>query len=393
MRRRDRKTDKNRVRARPPRVKTQRVKTQRVKTQAPQLPPRLAFPDVQIGPPEPVRAGEILYTTRPGCERDLIEEITFQDRKAEPRLAGPSLVAAVALPRRHGHPIELAFARQGFRVSEVVAPAQVGPALGRALAAASRQPLTWSFDLWVPDSDETNPRSQEAQRLEQSALTAIPTAWSEKRVPDARGALAENGIGAQGCHMPDGRVAIGAPFARELPSLAPGGRMRVHVPEAAPSRAAMKLVEALTWLDRSPEPGDLCVDLGAAPGGWTWVLLERRTRVIAVDPANLAPSVRDRKGLLHARGDAFRFAPDEPVDWLFCDMAFRPLEVAALLGKWARKKLARLLVANIKLPMRKKAEHLLRVREILQLGGWEHIRVRQLYHDRDEVTFAAVRIR
>jgi 23S rRNA C2498 (ribose-2'-O)-methylase RlmM len=51
-----------------------------------------------------------------------------------------------------------------------------------------------------------------------------------------------------------------------------------------------------------------------------------------------------------------------------------------------------MLVANIKLPMRKKAEHLARVREILATGGWTGVRARQLYHDRDEVTVGAFRV-
>jgi 23S rRNA (cytidine2498-2'-O)-methyltransferase len=116
---------------------------------------------------------------------------------------------------------------------------------------------------------------------------------------------------------------------------------------------------------------------------------------MAVDPAQLARSLSGRKGLTHLRADAFRFDPEEssePIDWLFCDMAWRPLEAAGLLAKWARRKWARLLVANIKLPMRKKAEHLFRVREILEDGGWTSLRARQLYHDRDEVTLAAVRL-
>jgi 23S rRNA (cytidine2498-2'-O)-methyltransferase len=89
---------------------------------------------------------------------------------------------------------------------------------------------------------------------------------------------------------------------------------------------------------------------------------------------------------------AFTFAPDEPVDWLFCDMAWRPLEVAALLAKWGRKRWARILVANIKLPMTRKAELLARVRAILeQEGDWRHVRTKQLYHDRDEITLSALR--
>ncbi|HEY7953903.1 MAG TPA: SAM-dependent methyltransferase, partial [Polyangia bacterium] len=382
--------------------------------------PRRVFPTVKPGPAGHVRAGEWLFTTRPGAEQDLIEELYFLDERSGPRPAGPSLVASASLPKRRdqgqGGAVSLAFARQGLLVSEVLAPADpnhqpraIAAAIVSALEGASRKPKPWAFDLWVPDADVSNPLSAAAAELAartRAAFAEVAPAAAALLTSDARAALADNGLYAQACLLPDSSkaaadratpaIAVGVGWARDALSLAPGGRLRIHVPAEAPSRAAMKLVEALTWLDRSPEPGDLCVDLGAAPGGWTWVLLERRARVIAVDPANLDRSLIGRKGLIHARADAFRFEPDQPladpVDWLFCDMAWRPLEAAGLLAKWARRKWARLLVANIKLPMRKKAEHLFRVRDILEDAGWSNVRVRQLYHDRDEVTIGAVRI-
>jgi 23S rRNA (cytidine2498-2'-O)-methyltransferase len=153
-----------------------------------------------------------------------------------------------------------------------------------------------------------------------------------------------------------------------------------------PSRAARKLAEAFAWLGVAPEPGELCVDLGAAPGGWTWVLLERRARVVAVDPGKLRPDLLGRRGLTYVAGNAFDFEPEEPADWLFCDMAFRPLEVAKMLARWARQRSATLLVANFKLPMRRKAEIVRELTRVLREGGWKGLRARQLYHDRDEVT-------
>jgi 23S rRNA (cytidine2498-2'-O)-methyltransferase len=133
------------------------------------------------------------------------------------------------------------------------------------------------------------------------------------------------------------------------------------------------------------------VDLGAAPGGWTWVLLERRAQVIAVDPGRLAPDIARRRGVTHVLGSAFEYAPRAPVDWLFCDMAWRPLEVAALLAKWGRNRWARSLVANVKLPMKQKAEFAARVRKVVEGGGWRDVRARHLYHDRDEITLCAWR--
>jgi 23S rRNA (cytidine2498-2'-O)-methyltransferase len=328
--------------------------------------------------------GEWLFTTRPGAERDLIEELAYADEKSAPRLVADSLVAAA---RKKG---ELAFARQGFPVSALIEPAHLGPALASALAASGK-PQPWALDVWVPDSDAGNLLAARAQALADAVV--LPEPWASARVPDARAAFTDNGLYAQACLLPPGAgLAVGVVPTRDAPSLAPGGRLRVHVPEAAPSRAAMKLAEAFHWLDRAPDPGDLCVDLGAAPGGWSWVLLERRARVVAVDPAFMARSLQKKRGLTHVRADAFTFEPDEPVDWLFSDMAWRPLESAALLAKWARRGWARLVIANIKLPMKKKAEMLVRVREILEDGGWRNLRVRQLYHDREEVTIAAVRL-
>jgi 23S rRNA (cytidine2498-2'-O)-methyltransferase len=94
----------------------------------------------------------------------------------------------------------------------------------------------------------------------------------------------------------------------------------------------------------------------------------------------------------HLQESAFTYAPESEVDWLFCDMAWRPLEAAALLAKWGRKRWARMLVANIKLPMTRKADMVARVRAILQdEGDWKHVRTKQLYHDRDEITLTAHR--
>ncbi|HXU68193.1 MAG TPA: 23S rRNA (cytidine(2498)-2'-O)-methyltransferase RlmM [Polyangia bacterium] len=342
------------------------------------------LPDVVVAATGLPRAGEWLFTTRPGADTDLIEELYYADPKSAPHPVAPSLVAARLRP---GQP---AFARQAFPVHAVVETAQLGDAVTAALMH-SGAPQPWALDIWVPDSDEGNLLAARAAALVPTLRTT--SAWNDKRVADARAALSENGLYAQACLLPPGdRVAVGVVPARDAPSLAPGGRLRVHVAEAAPSRAAMKLAEAFLWLDRAPDPGDLCVDLGAAPGGWTYVLLERRARVIAVDPAFLARSLQGKRGVEHLRRDAFKYEPPEPVDWLFSDMAWRPLESAALLAKWARRGWARMLIANIKLPMRKKAEMLVRVREILEDGGWRNLRVRQLYHDREEVTVAGVRL-
>jgi 23S rRNA (cytidine2498-2'-O)-methyltransferase len=316
--------------------------------------------------------GRWLWTCRAGFEAQLFEELAWQQRA--PRLLGPALVESDAPGE-----VPPAFARMGFPVARVVAtPAEAAAALPGGPA---------HVQVWVPDTDEGNARSGEAAAWAETigALRKTadpPTPWK----------AFEAGLPlAQVCLFGRGRAAVGLVNAREALSLAAGGRSRMKRTGGAPSRAAMKLDEALDWYGVAPGKGEVCVDLGSAPGGWTRRLVERGARVVSVDPAQLAPDLRTHPKVKHVRASAFDYAPDGPVDWLFCDMAWRPLEVAQLLGKWARRRWASQLVANIKLPMKDKLPVLVRVRQTLEDAGWSRVRMRQLYHDRDEVTVTARR--
>ncbi|SRR5579883_983200 len=338
------------------------------------------------------RVGDWLWTCREGFERDLESELRLASKKTEPAIAAPALVTSREPPPRREGAIDLTFARQGFPIIAVLHGNRESIA-DSAIAAFSNSLVSdepFTLHVWVPDSTDGNRLASEATALEAALAARLPPALAARRLPvgDPR----PGGLLAQLC-LASADIAFAgvAPFSDAL-SPFPGGRARMRDLAGAPSRAAMKLEEALAWIGYGPEPGDSCVDLGAAPGGWTFVLLARRARVIAVDPGRLAPSLANRKGVTWVGRSAFEFEPREPVDWLFCDMAWRPLEVAQLLAKWGRKKLARTLVANLKLPMKQKAEHVAKVRNLVGSGGWRDVRTRHLYHDRDEITLAAWRL-
>src|SRR5207302_3776811 len=93
-----------------------------------------------------------------------------------------------------------------------------------------------------------------------------------------------------------------------------------------PSRAYLKLWEALSLIGRRPGPGETCLDLGSSPGGWSWALQQIGARVISVDKAPLAPEILCLPGIEHRRESAFALDPRMvgPVDWLFSDIACYP---------------------------------------------------------------------
>ena len=117
-----------------------------------------------------------------------------------------------------------------------------------------------------------------------------------------------------------------------------------------PNRAYLKLWEALTLVGMRPGPGELCLDLGASPGGWSWALHETGARVIAVDKAPLDPEVTALPRLTVRQQSAFALAPSEigPVDWLCSDVVCYPDRLLALIRRWLDSGLARRFICTVK---------------------------------------------
>ncbi len=192
-------------------------------------------------------------------------------------------------------------------------------------------------------------------------------------------------------------IALGDP-RRSAPW--PLGVPRLRMPREAPSRSTLKLDEALMVLLTEGEtaallaPGNTAVDLGAAPGGWTWQLTNRSLRVTAVDNGPMSSVVMDTGLVDHRREDGFRFRPPRPVDLLVCDMVEQPSRIAALMAQWLQRGDCRAAVFNLKLPMKQRyrnvQECLARLPTHGARGQALRIRCRQLFHDRDEVTVAVV---
>src|SRR5882757_3664849 len=103
-----------------------------------------------------------------------------------------------------------------------------------------------------------------------------------------------------------------------------------------PNRAYLKLWEALVQLRRWPQPGERCLDLGASPGGWTYVLAKLGAQVIAIDKAPLDPKVAAMPGVEWRGESAFALDPSNvgPIDWLFSDIICYPARLLTLVERW-----------------------------------------------------------
>ncbi len=100
-----------------------------------------------------------------------------------------------------------------------------------------------------------------------------------------------------------------------------------------PSRAYLKLWEFFTLVGARPQPGEKVIDLGSAPGGWTWVLDQLGCEVISVDKARLGPELKLSKRVEFREQSAFGMKP-ERVDWMFSDIICYPERLLELVKKW-----------------------------------------------------------
>lgn len=164
----------------------------------------------------------------------------------------------------------------------------------------------------------------------------------------------------------------------------PNGMVQfVEDKDGPPNRAYLKLWEALTLLGARPKPGEVCLDLGSSPGGWTWVLQALGPRVISVDKAPLDERVAALPGVEFRQQSAFALEPHEvgPVDWLVADIACYPPRLLSLVQRWLAAGTVRNFVCTLKFQG---------ATDFAAMQGFQEIagsRLMHLFHNKHELTW------
>ncbi len=118
-----------------------------------------------------------------------------------------------------------------------------------------------------------------------------------------------------------------------------------------PSRAYLKLWEIFTITNYYPKENQLAVDLGASPGGWTWVMANHKAKTFAIDKANLADDVAKLPNVDFCKGSGFSLEPKEmgKIDWLLSDMICYPEKLYDFTMKWLEDGQVKNIVFTVKL--------------------------------------------
>ncbi|APV51043.1 23S rRNA (cytidine(2498)-2'-O)-methyltransferase RlmM [Betaproteobacteria bacterium GR16-43] len=345
-------------------------------------------------------AEALVFYVRPGFEREAAQEIMAEAANAGIEgfvKAKPESGYAVFQAHEPGGAgtlaeqidfAELVFPRQMVRDAILVADLPVGDRTGPIVAAARERGTQFmGLHLDTPDTNDGKALASLIRPLMphlDKAFAKAGIVFDQARSPDRLNVFF---IGGNACYVGVSSLANGSSWPMGIP--------RLRMPRGSPSRSTLKLAEALNVFltpeqaERRMQPGMTAVDLGAAPGGWTWQLVQRHMKVMAVDNGAMDPALLETGQVKHRREDGFKYRPPEPVAWMVCDMVEQPSRIAELAARWIRDGWCKDTIFNLKLPMKKRWEEVQLCRERIDhvLGEVPaRLRMKQLYHDREEVT-------
>ena len=149
---------------------------------------------------------------------------------------------------------------------------------------------------------------------------------------------------------------------------------------APPSRAYLKLWEALTIIGDWPNKTHHVVDLGSSPGSWTWALGKLGAEVLSIDRSKLDPMLSTFKNVTYQSGDAFALKPEKK-DWIFSDVICYPDKLYEYMKGWLDSGHCEKFVCSIKFAGKPDYEVIRKFQEL------PHSRVIHLTHNKNEVTW------
>lgn len=115
------------------------------------------------------------------------------------------------------------------------------------------------------------------------------------------------------------------------------GDPHLTLPDHAPSRAYLKILEVEKTLNLKIVKGDVAIEFGSAPGGATLALLEKELKVFGVDTGSMHESctshpnfVSIKKSIQETNAEDF----NHKIDWILSDMNLSPFAVLGELKKF-----------------------------------------------------------
>lgn len=339
-----------------------------------------------------------LHLCIPGREHALRQELGRVLPLSQHRVIAPSLLESLIAPEEAGLTPSLAFAAQTLPHARFLeAPSislwarETAPGIIEGLCGHQGP---WRLHVFSISSIAFRPETYRCRLIEEALVQLLKrkqrrllrtrvTDFSTPLQPDealVQAALQAPDTGFISVCMPEEQFLL-----RRCMSRFPAGLVSVPADKKPPSRAYQKLCEVELRLGRRIQEGETCVDLGASPGGWSFIALQRGAAVQAVDRSPLRKDCITHPNLTFIKGSAFSFEPGKPVDWLLCDVISFPDKTLDLLKLWISKRLCRFFCVTIKFKGEEHYPVIEDIKKFLEHSSAEFY-LRQLTHNKNEVT-------
>ena len=128
----------------------------------------------------------------------------------------------------------------------------------------------------------------------------------------------------------EGRLFLGCHRFEEGMDPAPGNDPLIVLPKDSPSRALLKIEEAIHRFAPVMRPGLSVLEVGCSPGGATSAMLGRGFKVVGIDPKRMAPVVESHPDFRLIQKPAGKVQEQElrgiNPEWMVLDINLAPLE-------------------------------------------------------------------
>ena len=353
----------------------------------------------------------VFVSCQNGAERALKDQLAEQNGKLRPAFSRPGFVtfkldAPCTEPDKFQLPSP--FARtfgfclgkvSGNDLAQLASEAWQLPGVGEFLSQQSIDGLhVWSRETTLPGDNDNEP-GPTTESLEAEALLrkAAPTEALKPIDSPAEQATRRNRWVLDVVMVEPNEWWVGCHRTTRRSDCWPGGVPDFQLPEHAVSRAYLKMQEALHWSALPMRTGEVCLELGCAPGGASQALLDAGLTVVGVDPADVEPIVLSHPDFSHVR----RRSSEVPrkllrgVHWLAADMNVAPAytldAVEAMVTH--REASIRGMILTLKLADWKLVGEIPAYLERIRGWAYRDIRVRQLAFNRREICVVALRSR
>lgn len=184
-------------------------------------------------------------------------------------------------------------------------------------------------------------------------------------------------------------------FADTVAQRWPGGAPLFDTTAETYSRAYFKLKEALLWSGISIKPGDVCAEIGSAPGGASQLLLEMGAHVIGIDPAEMEQEILDHENFtfIRRRSSEVKKRDLSEVKWLTADVNAAPQFTLDAISEFVEHPSIDIkgVILTIKLLERKLILQIPELMVQLKKLGFQVVKSRQLAFNRNEFCLVGVK--